>query len=127
LGKTVSNAHYLFGDSKKPYNGPEDLISIIIPLPAAALIHRFETGLEVVNRNRFERRCKDMPDARISLTAIFPPRVNQKRLQNMGARESVQDGKMLRPEVDHGHRLSVWSLDVAPETELAGVVHGHLD
>lgn len=81
----------------------------------------------MMNRNRFERRCKNMPEARISLHAIFPPRVNQKRLENMGARESVQDGKMLRPEVDHRHWQSVGSKDVAPETEFAGVVHGHLD
>lgn len=115
------------GEKKKPYTGRKDLIAIVIPLPAAALINRLQTGFEVMDRNRFERRGKDMADARISLNAIFPARVNQKRLQNMGARNSVQDGKMLRAEVDHGHRLSVVSEDVAPETEFAGVVHGHLD
>ena len=103
------------------------MIAIIIPLPAAALIHGLETGFEVMNRDCFESRGKDMPEGWIGLKAIFPPRVNQKRLQNMGARESVQDRKMLRPEVDHRHRLSVWSEDMPPETEFAGVVHGHLD
>lgn len=126
--KTVNRAHQIcLGGKKKPYTGRKDLIAIIIPLPAAALIHRFETGLEVMNRNRFERCCKDMPESRISLHAVFPPCINQKRLQNIGARQSVQDRKMLRPEVDHRHRLSVGSKDVAPETEFAGVVHGHLD
>jgi hypothetical protein len=80
-----------------------------------------------MNRNRFERRCKDMADTEIRPNAIFPARVNQKRLQNMGARHRVQDGKMLRPEVDHGHRLSIRSEDVTPKTEFAGVVRGHFD
>lgn len=112
---------------EKPYTSGEDLIPIIIPLPTTAFIHRLETSFEVINRNRLEGRCKDMSNARISLNAILPASVNQKRLQSMCARESVQDGKMLRPEVDHGHRLSVRSEDVAPETEFAGVVHSHLD
>jgi hypothetical protein len=103
------------------------LIAIIIPLPAAALIHGLETGFEVVNRDCFESRGKDMPEGRIGLNAIFPPRVNQKRLQNMSARNRVQYGKMLRSKIDDGHRQSVVSEDVAPEAEFAGVVHGHLD
>jgi phage gp16-like protein len=117
----------VFEGWKKTYTGGEDLIAIIVSLPAAALIDRLETVLEMMNRKCFERRCKDMAEARISLNAILPPSVNEKRLQNMGARDSVQDGKVLRPEIDHGHRLSVRPEDMAPETELAGVVHGHLD
>ena len=115
------------GVRSRPYISREDLIAIIIPLPTAALINESETVFEVMNRHRLERRCKDMADARIRLNAILPSCVNQKRLQNMGARNSVQDGKLLRPEVDHGHGLSVWSEDMAPEAEFAGVVHGHLD
>ena len=109
------------------YASCEDLIAIVVPLPATSFINVFQTVLEVVNRNSFECRGKDVTDARVSLGTVFPSSVNEECLQNVRARDSVQDGKVLRAEVNNRHWLSVVSLDVAPETEFAGIVYGHLD
>jgi len=48
------------------YLGLEDLISVIVSVPATAFVHRFEAGLEVMGRDCFERCCEGMTDPRIS-------------------------------------------------------------
>jgi hypothetical protein len=110
------------------YLGLEDLIPVIVPMPATAFIHRFEAGLEMMSCDCFERCCEGMADPRISVLITKPhSSMNKKRLKDMGSRNRVKDRKMLGTEVNHGHRLPIVTKDVSPETEFTGVVNRHFD
>lgn len=110
------------------YLSLENLITVIVSVPAAAFIYRFKASLEVMGCNCFERCCEGMADPRIStLVTKSHSSVNQECLKNMGSCNSVKNRKMLGTEVHHRHRLPIVAKDVSPETEFTGVVNGHLD
>lgn len=74
------------------YLSLEDLITIIVSVPATALIHRFEAGLEGMGCDCFECCCEGMTDPRISvLVTKSPSGMNEERLEYMGSCNSVKN------------------------------------
>lgn len=107
----------------------DNLVKIIVSLPAAALIYEFEASLEVVDCKCLEGCSEGMADPWISIlrVAIFHSSVDEERLEDMRSGNGVKNRKMLGTEVDDRHRLPVVTKDMSPETEFAGVVNSHLD